>query len=342
MLIKLFSQFPEAVEKYYSNGVYVAISRVQRFVLGWIPFSVGDLLYGAASVYLVTHLVRFVIRISSRQFNRLYVFKVIRRFITISMLVYIWFNISWGLNYNRVKISQSLELRSTAYTLEELTDIMQLLSSRLNTLYAAATKARPALQKKRTLFTEAIHSYTNLAAEHSKFEYETRSLKPSLYSYLGNYLGFTGYYNPFTGEAQVNTTVPLYIRPFTTCHEIGHQLGYAKEIEANMSAFLSARKSENPAFRYSVYFDLYLYARRYMAQLDSTMLKTIDSSLVPGVRTDIKDLRAFFLSHANPVEVIIDRVYSQYLRANEQPSGRATYNEVILLLISYRKKHGTI
>ncbi len=69
-----------------------------------------------------------------------------------------------------------------------------------------------------------------------------------MYSYLGNYLGFTGYYNPFTGEAQVNTTVPLFVQPFTTCHEIGHQLGYAKENEANFAGYLAAKSSPDAGF----------------------------------------------------------------------------------------------
>ncbi len=58
--------------------------------------------------------------------------------------------------------------------------------------------------------------------------------------WLGNYLGFTGYYNPFTGEAQVNTTVPQFLLPNIALHEMGHQIGYAKEDEANFSAYLAA------------------------------------------------------------------------------------------------------
>ncbi len=46
-------------------------------------------------------------------------------------------------------------------------------------------------------------------------------------------LGVTGYLNPFTNEAQVNTTVPAFLQPFMTCHEIAHQLGFAPEEDAN-------------------------------------------------------------------------------------------------------------
>ena len=102
------------------------------------------------------------------------------------------------------------------------------------------------------------------------FHYPDPSVKFSFYGYLANYMGFSGYYNPFSGEAQVNTTIPRFVQPFTTCHEIGHQLGYAKEEEANFCGFLATKSSRDPAFRYSVYVDLYLYAASALYALDST------------------------------------------------------------------------
>jgi hypothetical protein len=206
------------------------------------------------------------------------------------------------------------------------------------------------LKKKRHLFEVSISSYHSLAkgnylldySKYSVFEYSKYSVKPSLYSYLGNYMGFTGYYNPFSGEAQVNTTVPVYIQPFVTCHEIGHQLGYAKESEANFVGYLAASSSDDPAFRYSAYFDLYLYGRRYVYLLDSIKGKQLDSLLLPGVQKDIRDLREFVKQHANPIEELIDLLYSEFLKANEQPSGRVSYSEVIIWVIAYYKKYGKI
>src|SRR5687768_14965936 len=110
------------------------------------------------------------------------------------------------------------------------------------------------------------------------------SIKPSFYSYAGNYLGFSGYYNPFSGEAQVNTTIPAFSQPFVSCHEIGHQLGFAKEDEANFAGFLSARKSPNPAFRYSVYFDMYGYALRDLFNRDSVSARQLHNQLDSQVR----------------------------------------------------------
>src|SRR5207248_3994546 len=112
------------------------------------------------------------------------------------------------------------------------------------------------------LFDKGKASYASANYDLPFLKYSFPSVKPSIFSYLGDYLGYTGYYNPFTGEAQVNTTVPIFVQPFTCTHEIGHQLGYAKEMEANFVGYLAASNSSDPVMQYSVYFDIYIYAIR--------------------------------------------------------------------------------
>ena len=115
---------------------------------------------------------------------------------------------------------------------------------------------------KKDLFKRAKTCYEDAAKVYPFIQYKAASVKSSLYGLLGDYLGFTGYYNPFTGEAQVNTTVPKFLLPYITLHEMGHQLGYAKEDEANFSGYLAAANSHDTLFQYSTYLDLFVYANR--------------------------------------------------------------------------------
>jgi hypothetical protein len=181
-----------------------------------------------------------------------------------------------------------------------------------------------------------------LSTKDPRFLYNPVSLKSSLFSSIGNYLGYSGYYNPITGEAQVNTTVPLFIQPYTGCHEIGHQLGYARENEANFAGYLAACSSTDPAFRYSVYFDLYNYGRPFLKEIDSVFMKKLDATLHERVRQDREELRLFYERHQNPIETFIDWAYGRYLKANGQPDGKWTYNKVIVWLAAYYKLKGVI
>lgn len=340
--VRIFSLFPSAVERFYTNGIYPWIGYVQRLLFGWIPFSIGDLLYAFAVIWLIRQLIAFIQKFRKRTVDKHYLKNAALKTLTIALGVYIIFNVLWGLNYNRYGIDYQLRLESLDYVNEDLIEVTEQLVMQLNELQQKSLETRDDIHNKKYLFDVAEKGYDSLATHYSIFDYRMPSVKPSIYSYLGNYLGFTGYYNPFTGEAQVNTAVPTFIRPFTACHEIGHQLGYAKESEANFAAYLSGTASADPSFRYSVYFQLYAYAARYLSYADSTALKSINARLAPGVKKDIKELRRFFDQYNNPFETAIDKIYAEYLKANEQPSGKMSYNEVVGMLIAYYKRNGRL
>lgn len=311
-------------------------------MLGWIPFSIGDLIYAFAGAYLLYNLVIFTRRIINKNTDRYYYRNVALNFFTGVLTVYVAFNLLWGLNYNRRGIDYQLDLDELNYNNDDLKKVTKLIAGKMNELQPASKVNRQQLQRKKYLFSQSVSAYRTLSENNPVIEYDHPSVKPSLYSYLGNYLGFTGYYNPFSGEAQVNTTIPLFARPFTTCHEIGHQLGYAKESEANFAGYLSATSSKDSAFLYSVYFEMFAYAGRYLYSADSVSLKEIRDQLSPAVKSDIKELREFYQRYQNPLETAIDRLYSQYLKANQQPTGKMSYSEVVAMLIAYYKKNGKV
>jgi hypothetical protein len=51
-------------------------------------------------------------------------------------------------------------------------------------------------------------------------------------------------------------------------------------------------------------------------------------------------LQSFLKQYSNPIEPFIRSLYGNYLKANEQPQGLMSYNEVIAWLIAYYKKYG--
>jgi hypothetical protein len=233
-----------------------------------------------------------------------------------------------------------LALTVRPYSTFELSLLLTRIATRLNELDSFARAGRASLGQPRVVFDGAVRSYANLEKQETYFVYRSPSIKPSLFGFLDNYMGFGGYYNPFTGEAQVNTNVPAFTQPYTTCHEMGHQLGYAKENEANFAGYLAARHSPDAAFQYSVYFDLYLYAARELYMRDSSRVRPIRDGLRPDIRKDFRDLQQFNRKFVNPFEPVIRRMYGSYLKANRQPQGIMTYDEVNAWLIAYGKKYG--
>lgn len=341
ILIKWASWYPVWVENNYTYGVYPYLSKLQRFLFGWIPFSIGDLFYGFLVLIVILRTYRFFKVLFQKKLTRSYFVAALQQAIFFFLFVYVFFNLLWGLNYNRKGISDQLGIEVKKYSLADLDTLTTVIQNRLNKYAGLATEEqRDSFSRKKDLFREGRHAYQNAATKYPYLTYQPASVKPSLFSYAGNYLGFQGYYNPFSGEAQVNTTIPRFIEPFVTLHEIAHQLGYAKENEANFVAFLACKDYPSQVFQYSLYFDLYNYAVNEVYKRDTALAASFSGKLHPQVVKDIKVLRRFYKSYKNPVEPIITWSYGHFLKANNQPGGKQSYNEVVAWLIAYYKKFG--
>jgi hypothetical protein len=341
ILLKVFSLDAAWVEKYYTFGLYPVISRILRAVLGWIPFSVGDIVYIAAFLFFVLKAWKFVSLLAKRQVKEYLSWILFRKYLRLVFWIYIVFNVFWGLNYDRQGIAQQFGLKVEHYTPADLFELTSALQQRLN-YYAEGVDSlkRLPLNNNQNLFKEGIAAYKNASRQYSFLSYYQPSIKPSMLTYLGEYFGFTGYYNPFTGEAQLKTTVPVFTKPFIVCHEMGHQLGYAKENEANFSSYLAGRVSDNIEFRYSVYYDMYGYAMSDLFVYNLPCFIELKKSELPQVKKDNKTYRDYILKSRNAVEPVMSIAYDRYLRMNNQPHGKETYNEVVAWLIAYMKKFG--
>ncbi len=330
------------VEKYYSTGIYPSISASLIFLLGWLPFSVGDVFYGVIAIWLVYKIVqqlRFYrlkkITTAGLHISGLKLFRYL-------LLIYLLFNILWGINYNRMGIASQLGLSKKIYTPLDLRIIDSMLLNKVNSSKRALLQKKQYSVSTKLLKEGSKDAYERISIRYSFLANHSSSIKPSLWGWLGNYLGFTGYYNPFTGEAQVNTTVPQFLQPFIFCHETAHQIGYAKEDEANFVGYLASITSPDTLFHYSAYLDLFLYTQRNLYKTDSCVVKDFASKLIPEVKADLYEWRQFNKRHKNPVEPIVRWLYSTYLINNQQPAGALSYDEVTGLLIAYYKKFGKI
>ena len=342
MIIRLAAGNSWWVENAYSSGFYGGFAQCLRRIFGWLPFSIGDCIYLFAGLWIAFKITRMVLKIIRRQMSWRVIADGVFQIGFILLILYIVFNVFWGLNYDRKGIISQMKLEPGTIDTASLKIVNLLLLEKLNESKTMLMKSRSLYPSNQELFERALTCYRDGERQFPFLRYHTKSVKSSLFGWLGNYLGFTGYYNPFTGEAQINTTVPAFIRPYTTVHEMAHQLGYAKEEEANFVGYLVATASNDTLFHYSTYLDLFIYANRVVYLTDSMAAKSSAKLLLPEVKADIREWRDFLKSHRNPLEPMITWVYGNYLRLNRQPKGMFSYNEVIVDLIAYYKKFGKI
>ena len=342
VIIHIYSTDSTRVENQYATLIYPAFSRFLRYLFGWLPFSIGDVLYGIILIWVICKIFRSLKILFKKQASLQGFFTGAKKFLNILLVTYILFNAFWGINYNRVGIANQLQLNMDKYSLDELKVINGLLVEKVNITKRSLVIGKIKYPSNNQLFSKVQVVYLQAQTVYPFLKYQPVSLKPSLWSWLGNYMGFTGYYNPFTGEAQVNTLVPKFLQPFTACHEVAHQLGYAKEMEANFVAYLAATTLQDTLLHYSVYLDLFIYSNRNLFETDSIAAKACRSKLLPAVVDDLKEWRTFNKNHRNPIEPVFRWIYGKYLEGNQQPQGVLSYDEVTGFIIAYYKKYGKI
>src|SRR5262245_25661606 len=96
ILIKFASTQTLWVEENYSNGIYPVISKVQRSIFGWIPFSIGDIFYAFLIVVIMFKTAQFIKYVLKKKVNRQYLLNGLRQVIFFFLFVYVFFYVLWG------------------------------------------------------------------------------------------------------------------------------------------------------------------------------------------------------------------------------------------------------
>lgn len=327
-----FRNFPQWTEVIYSNGIYPYIAKTLHFLLGWVPFSVGDVFYTLILLFIVYFVVKNRKKIKKEPF-----WFLDRAIFFVFLLLFGFFGL-WGFNYFRIPLEKSLKI-DTKYTEEQLFDATRISIAQANELHQLlaendSTKVDFTLSKREII---SIASKTYPLKHNNISDFQTfKSVKSSLYSTLLTYMGFSGYLNPFTNEAQINGRITGYSAPVTACHEIAHQMGYAAEEEANFLGYISANSSENQYFRYSAS----LFALRYLLNEVHKTNPEKYQEFLPQIRKGIfknyKEMRDFWSQYENKAEPFFKSSYDAFLKANKQKQGIQSYDLVVGLLIKLK------
>jgi len=338
-LIRMAAAFSDPVETYYSRLTFPYISLFLRYALGFLPFSVGDLLYVLIIFWVCYQTWIFFQRMLSGTDRKASIARALYKTTTGILLVYCLFYVLWGLNYYRRGIEMQFGFPKKQIRNHELLTLTEDLKNQLNRLKVNCANRPYSLEY---LKTTASKSYEQLHLKFPFIHYRQPSVKPSVFSTIGNYMGFLGYYNPFTGESQINRACPSFLQPFVACHEVAHQIGYASESEANFIGFIASVHSDIPDVQYSAYLHMYLYASGKLRWMDTASAKRIYKELTPAVQKDIRLYKAYLLRYQNPIQDGSDVLYDFYLKQNLQKKGLESYGEVVEWLLAYKAKYGSL
>ncbi|KAF2340711.1 DUF3810 domain-containing protein [Flavobacterium tistrianum] len=331
---KILVYFPDFVEGFYSKNLYIRISHLSRTVLGKIPFSVGDFFYGLLIISIISWFWR--IRKTWKTDWKDHLLKIAGKI----SIYYFLFHLLWAFNYYREPLSQKMNIKREYNDVDLLAFTKKLIVKTNEIQFKIAKNKNEKIQlpySQEEVFKMNLNGYHNLSQEHPYFKYNTLSIKKSLFSLPLTYMGFGGYLNPFTNEAQVNDLLPMYSFPLTASHEMAHQIGYASENECNFIGVLASVKNDNLYFQYSGYSFTLRYCLGIWKFKNEKVFEVLKKQVNPGILKNYQESQDFWKKYDTFIDEGFHFLYDNFLKSNNQKDGMESYSRFIDLTINYYK-----
>lgn len=334
IILQILTFFPQYIEQFYSNGLYPIIAEFSRTTLGGISFSVGDCLYFIVLLFILKWFWH-----KRKSWKSEWKDTILTTLSFVSVF-YFLFHVLWAFNYYRQPLFEKMEIQKD-YSDSDLLAFTKKLITKTNAVQSRITKndslkvLLPYSQEQ--VFKMNLNGYKNLSKEYSYFSYNDLSIKKSILSLPLTYMGFGGYLNPFTNEAQVNYLGPIYGFPMTTNHEMAHQMGYASESECNFIGFLASVKNDNLYFKYSGYSMALRYCLSNWQVRDEKTFQQLLKTVHPGILKNYQESDEFWKQYETPIETAFHFFYNNFLKLNQQKDGMEGYSKFVNLMVNYYK-----
>jgi hypothetical protein len=333
-IVGLNSAFVEIV---YTQNLYQYISLSLRFISGLIPFPVGDILYLLLVLYMLWRVLSVVKRLFSRRLTKDDAVQGSVVVLRLILVLYIVFKLLWGLNYSRPPIHTQLGIANEKYNKKELIALGNFLINRINQVQAARPSGGHAKYTLSELRGGAVAAYAGLAQQNAFFTYRQPVVKKVLNTWVVTKNGLEGYYNPLSGEANMNMRIPAANLPFVTCHEIAHQLGVGREDEANLVGYLVSTSSTDLNFQYSGY---YAVLRSVLLEIQFSApegYEKLVKKLNPQTIVDFKLEREFWMHYNSDMYMYMGVALDSFLKLNNQDKGIDSYQDIVIWLYNIHK-----
>ena len=311
--------------------IFEAKQAIQEKIFSKINSSFGDFFYLFIALILIYIFFKILIKNSRKEYLLL--------FLIILNISYLIYQISWGMLYFQKPIVEKLSKKEiTKKEIEKLALYYIYLTNKTRENVSEDKNGIFKIKNLKNLKTNILKSHSSIPKEFQAFSAtETTNFKPSLWGNLMNYSGILGYYNPFTGEAQYNENLPNTYIPFTLAHENSHQLGFAREEEANFIGFLICENSKIPELQYSAYLYTYKSLLKQIAQYNPEFAIHALQFFSKKVNLDLRNDKLFTQKYSGFFESFFHITNDIFLKTNQQ-DGSITYSYFIDLLVKYKRK----
>lgn len=321
--------------EFYTLGYFSFISSIQHVVFGIFPISVGDIFYLIVAFYLTFQVLHFIYTLIRRRFDTLPSIALNVTFFL--LLIWLLVGSQWNWNYSQPSLEDKMNLDTSEIKVEELAKFTRelIIETKKN---KESSNFDVFSDDTNSIIDLSYLGYKTLGEKNEFYNYNYPSIKYSIFSSVLPFLGISGYYNPFTAEAQITKGIPIVQIPFVINHEIAHQLGIASESEANFIGYLASINNPLNTIKYSGNISLLMYCLSDLRKRDYNDYDNIVSSIPENIKDDLNEISLFWGGYRNKYRKYFDNGYDKFLKSNRQKHGLQSYNKVVSLAIFYNRK----
>ena len=300
-------------------------------------FSVAELLIALAVTAILVYIINQIIQLIRKGERPARLYRTLVTLLAAGTTVYALFCLLWGVYYYADDFTEKSGFENGEISVEQLASVTRYFADMADE-YAArvprderglcASDKEELLRRSPEVFAETEKMVPCLAGP-------PLAAKGVRCSRVMSYLDFSGFFFPFTAEANVNTDMPACDLAATIAHELSHQRGVAKEQEANFTAVLACLEYGDPEYCYSACLLAFTHLGNALYDADRAAWEEIREGIGEEVLNDLRERSLYWRQFDTPVQTVSNTVYENFLYSYDQELGLKSYGACVDLLVNY-------
>lgn len=302
-----------------------------------IGFSAAECLIALFAVTMIAYIIYKLILIVRGGDRLRQAYSALMTLAAAGLSVYALFCVLWGVYYYGDDFETMSGIRAEKISTQQLELVTRYFAARLNEYGESVRKDENGLYAVTAdeLIEKSPEVFSVTEGRFACLEGPDIAVKGVCFSRVMSYLDFTGFFFPFTAEANVNTDCPTSSLAATIAHELSHQRGVAKEQEANFTAVMACLDYGDTDYCYSACRLAYIHLGNALYGEDREAWAEIYSGLSDFVKRDFKMESEYWKQFETPVQTVSNAVYEGFLQSYDQELGLKSYGACVDLLVNY-------
>ena len=320
-----------------SEGFVRPYHRLLGRICNVIPWSAAELFYAVVILAVLAELTICGIRFFRKKAGWQFVYRSIVSLLTCGAVLYGGYCLLWGVYYYSDSFAEKIGLETRPVAVEELETVTKLFADYANDYSGQVMRDDAGVFTCDTdsLLARSATLYTAAVAEYPELDGPALRAKPMVFSRFMSWINFTGFFFPFTGEANLNMDAPLCLLPATVAHELAHQRGVSGEDEANFVAVLAGMSSNDTEYIYSTALLAYIHLGNALYEADYDRWLAVYMTLNDAVQADLQANNAYWEQYETKAAEASEAVYTGFLQSYGEERGMRSYGACVDLLVAY-------